>query len=132
MSQIIQNMAVVLPIWMLMMTTKIFVLKKLENIRSAVTASPLSQHLRMMIYIVSEFFEIGENLFLTNDGCSGPVKVKCFSLNKANILKIDVKNTNGDNIFTTNEHICSPYNPDIGWIPESAPEYGQAAKLLLE
>ena len=85
------------------MTTKIFVLKKLENIRSAVTASPLSQHLRMMIYIVSEFSEIGENLFLTNDGCSGPVKVKCF-----------VKNTTGENIVTTKEHLSSLYNPEIG------------------
>ena len=28
--------------------------------------------------------------------------------------------------------LCSPSNPDIGWIPEFAPEYGQAGKLLLE
>ena len=82
--------------------------------------------------IVSEFFEIGKNLFLTNYGWSGLVKVKHFSLDKANTLKIVVKNTNGDNIVTTKEHIFSPSNPDIGWITESVPEYGQAAKLLLE
>ena len=41
-------------------------------------------------------------------------------------------NTNGENIVTTKEHIRSPSNPDIGWITESVPEYGQAAKLLLE
>ena len=41
-------------------------------------------------------------------------------------------NTNGGNIVTTKEHLCSPSNTDIGWIPESAPEYGQVAKLLSE
>ena len=41
-----------------------------------------------------------------------------------------MKNNNGDNIDTTKEHLHSPSNPDIGCIPESAPEYGQAAKLL--
>ena len=82
--------------------------------------------------IVSEFFEIGETLFLTNDGWSGLVKVEYFSLDEANTLKVFVKNTNGENIVTTKEHLCSPSNPDIRWIPESAPEYGKAAKLLLE
>ena len=72
--------------------------------------------------IVSEFFEIGETLFLTNDGRSGLVKVKSFSLDEANTLNIVVTNTNGDNIVTTKENICSPSNPDIGWIPESASE----------
>ena len=51
--------------------------------------------------IVSEFFEIGKNLFLANDGWSGLVKVKYFFLDKANILKIVVTKTNGDNIVTT-------------------------------
>ena len=82
--------------------------------------------------IVSEFFEIGETLFLKNDGQSGLVKVKQFSLEEANTLKYFVTNTNGDNIVTTKEHIFSPTNTYIGWIPESAPEYGQAEKLLSE
>ena len=60
-------------------------------------------------YIISEFFEIGETLFLTNDGWSGLVKVKYFSLDEANILKIVVTNTNGHNIFTTKEHLRNPY-----------------------
>ena len=82
--------------------------------------------------IVSDFFEIGETLFLTNDGWSGLVKVKYFSLVQANILKIVVTNTNGDNIFTTKEHLRSPSNLDIGWVSESAPEYGKAVKVLSE
>ena len=82
--------------------------------------------------IVSEFFKIGETLFLTNSGWSGLVKVKYFSLEEANILKVFVTNNNGDNIVTTKEHLCSPSNTNIGWIPESVPEYGQAAKVLLE
>ena len=74
MSQIIQDMAVVLPIWMLMMTTKIFVLTNLGKNpkcchgKSAFATSQNDD-------IVSEFFEIGETLFLTNDGWSGLVKV---------------------------------------------------------
>ena len=32
--------------------------------------------------IVSDFFEIGETLFLTNDGLFGLVKVKYFSLDE--------------------------------------------------
>ena len=64
--------------------------------------------------IVSEFFEIGTILFLTNDGWSGLVKVKYFSLDEANILKIVVTNTNGENISTNKEHIRSQYNADIG------------------
>ena len=67
--------------------------------------------------IVSEFFKIGETLFLTNDGWSRIVKVKYFSIDKANILKIVVTITNGYNIVTTKENLCSPSNPDIGWIP---------------
>ena len=82
--------------------------------------------------IVSEFFKIGETLFLINDAWSSFVKVKYFSLDKAKILKIVVTNINGDNIVTTKEHLCSPSNPEIGWIPESAPEYRKAAKLLSE
>ena len=44
--------------------------------------------------IVSEFFEIGETLFLTDDGWSGFDKVKPFSLNEVKILKIVLTNTN--------------------------------------
>ena len=51
--------------------------------------------------IVPEFFEIGETLFLTDDGWSGLVKVRSFSLENANILRIVVTNKNGYNIFTT-------------------------------
>ena len=51
--------------------------------------------------IVSEFFEIGKTLFLTNDGWSGLVKGIFFSLDEANILRMFVKNTNRDNIVTT-------------------------------
>ena len=50
MFQIIQDMYVVLPIWMLMTTTKIIVLTNLENIQSDVTENPLLQHLIMISY----------------------------------------------------------------------------------
>ena len=43
-------MAVVLPIWMMIMITKIIVLTNLVKIWSAVTESLLSQHLRMTSY----------------------------------------------------------------------------------
>ena len=49
--------------------------------------------------IVSEFSKIGETLFLTNDGWSGIVQVKYFSLEETNILKIVVTNTNEDKYF---------------------------------
>ena len=48
--------------------------------------------------IVSEFFEIGKNLFLKNYGWYGIVKVKYFFLDKANTLKIIVKKNYGENI----------------------------------
>ena len=50
MHQTIQDMAVVLPILMMMMTTKIFLLTNLDNIISAITESLLLQHLRMISY----------------------------------------------------------------------------------
>ena len=50
MSQIIQYIAAVLPIWMLMMTTKIIVLTNLEKIQRAVKEIPILRHHRMISY----------------------------------------------------------------------------------
>ena len=41
-------------------------------------------------------------------------------------------NSNADDIITTKEHIRSPNNPDVGWIPSSVPEYKKSAKTLSE
>jgi len=35
-------------------------------------------------------------------------------------------------IETTSEHLCSPSNPNIGWIPTSVPEYKTASRTLTE
>ena len=51
--------------------------------------------------ITSELFDIGETIFFTNNGWSGLVKVKSFSLDKTNVLRIIVTNSNGDDIITT-------------------------------
>ena len=64
--------------------------------------------------ITSEIFDIGETIFLTNNGWSGLVKVKSFSLDKTNVLRIIVTNSNGDDSINTKEHIRLPNNPDIG------------------
>ena len=48
-------------------------------------------------------------------------KVKYFSLDETNVLRIIVTNSNGDDIITTKEHLRSPSNPDVGWIPSSVP-----------
>ena len=82
--------------------------------------------------ITSELFDIGETLFFTNYGWSGMVKVKYFSLDETNLLRIVATNSNGDDIITNKEHLCSPSNPDVGWIPSSVPEYKQSAKTLSE
>ena len=82
--------------------------------------------------IKTELFDIGETLFFTNDGWLGLVKVKYFYLDKTNVLWIIVTNSNGDDIITTKEHLRSPNNPDVGWIPISVPEYKQSAKTLSE
>ena len=69
MSQIIQDMDVVLTIWMMMMTTKIIVTTKLDNIRSAVTASTLSQYLRMISYqSFSKLVELYFSLIMDGPG----------------------------------------------------------------
>ena len=82
--------------------------------------------------ITSELFYIGETLFFTNNGWSGLVKVKSFSLDKTNVLRIIVTNSNGYDIITTKEHLRSPNNPDVGWILSLVPEYKQSAKTLSE
>ena len=82
--------------------------------------------------ITSELFDIGETLFFTNNGWSGLVKVKSFSLDKTNVLRIIVKNSNGEDIITTKEHLCLPNNPDVGWIPSLVSKYKQSAKTLSE
>ena len=82
--------------------------------------------------IASELFDIGETLFFTNNRWSGLVKVKYFSVDKTNVLRIIMSNSNGDDIITTKEHLCSPNNPDVGWIPSSVPEYKHSAKNLSE
>ena len=82
--------------------------------------------------ITSELFHIGKTLLFTNNGWPGLVKVKSFSLDKTNVLRIIVTNINGDDIITTKEHLCSLNNPDVGWIPSSVPEYKQSSKTLSE
>ena len=66
MSQIIQDMAFFLPIWMLMTAKKYFCTDKIgENYKCChgKSAFATSQN-----DIVSVFYDIGEELFLTNDG----------------------------------------------------------------
>ena len=82
--------------------------------------------------IMSELLDIGETVFFTNNGWSGLVKVKYFSLEKTNVLRNIVTNINGDDIITTKEHLCSPNNLYVGWIPSSVPKYKQSAKTLSE
>ena len=41
-------------------------------------------------------------------------------------------NSNGDDIITTKEHLRSPNNPYVGWIPSSVTEYKQSAKTISE
>ena len=69
-----------------------------------------------------ELFDIGETIFFTNNGWSGLIKVKSFSLDKTNVLRIIVTNSNGDDIITTKDHLRSPINPDVGLIPSSVPQ----------
>ena len=51
--------------------------------------------------ITSELFDIGETILFTNNGWSGLVKVKSFSLDETNVPRVIVKNSNGDDIITT-------------------------------
>ena len=82
---------------------------------------------------VLELFEIGETLYYANDGWSGLVKVKSFEFDKDGILRFVVTSIASDeDIETTSEHLRSPSNPDIGWIPTSVPEYKTASRTLTE
>ena len=58
--------------------------------------------------------------------------MKSFSMDKTNVLRIVVTNSNGDDIITTKEYLCFLRNPYVGWIPSSVPEYKQSAKTLSE
>ena len=82
--------------------------------------------------IKTELFDIGETIFYTNDGWSGLVKVKYLYLDGSNVLRIVVTNSNRKDMTTTKKHLCSPSNPDVGWIPSSVLEYRQASKTLSE
>ena len=48
------------------------------------------------------------------------------------MLHFVVTDNNGKDIATTREHLRSPSNPDIGWIPSSVPEYGSASRCLTD
>ena len=82
--------------------------------------------------IKTELFEVGETLFYSKDGYSTLVKITAINLDKDNLLRFSVIAANGDKHITTREHLCSPDNPDIGWIPSTVPEYQSAAKELSE
>ena len=58
--------------------------------------------------------------------------MKYFSLDKTNVLRIIVTNSNGDDIITIKENLRSLNNPEVGWIPISVTEYKQSAKTLSE
>ena len=67
---------------------------------------------------MSELFDIGETLFFTNDGWSGLVKVKYFSLDETNVLRIVVTNNNGYDIITNKEYLRLLRNPPNIWIAQ--------------
>ena len=108
------------------------ILKWMANtsIQRAVAVNLFLHHCRMKL---RQSYLILEKLFSSeNDGWSGLVKVKSFSLDETNVLRIIVTNSNGDYIITTKEHLRSPNNTDVGWIPISVTEYKQSAKTLSE
>ena len=82
--------------------------------------------------IKTELFEVGETLFYSKDGYSTLVKITAINLDKDNMLRFSVIAANGNEHITTREHLRSPDNPDIGWIPSTVPEYQSAAKELSE
>ena len=82
--------------------------------------------------IVSEEFDIGETLFYTKEGWSGLVKVKTLFMDKDNVLRFVVADSNGKEITTTRENLRAPTNPDIGWIPTTLPEYKSSTRCLTD
>ena len=51
-------------------------------------------------------------------------------MDDSNVLHFVVTDSKDKEIVTTHEHLRSPSTPDVGWIPNSVPEYGAAAKSL--
>ena len=122
-------MAVVIQKWM--MTTKMIrTLPNMMSIQRAVAVNLFLHHLRMTLR--QSYLIFGETLFFKNNGWSGLVKVKSFSLDETNVLRIIVTNINGDDIITTKEHLRLLNNPDVGWIPSLVSKYKQSAKTLSE
>ncbi|KAL7542834.1 hypothetical protein ACHAWF_007261 [Thalassiosira exigua] len=78
----------------------------------------------------TELFEVGETLFYSKNGYNTLVKVIALELDDYLVLRFRVAQVNGDEFVTTREHLRSPSNPDIGWIPSTVPEY-KAASLDL-
>ena len=83
-------------------------------------------------HVKTEMFEVGETLFYSKDGFSTMAKVSKIFLDDNNVMQISVTTADGTEIQTTREHLRSPGNPDVGWIPSSAPEYNQSASQLTE
>ena len=82
--------------------------------------------------ISRELFDVGETLVYSKEGFTSLVKVKSLHLDSSNVLRISVEMQDGKCVETTREHLRSPNNPDIGWIPTSLPTYESAAKHLSE
>ena len=51
-------------------------------------------------------------------------------MDDTNVLHFVVLDSNSKEISTTQEHLRSPSNPDVGWIPSSTQEYNAAAESL--
>ena len=83
--------------------------------------------------VKQELFEEGETLFCGIDhGWSWLVRVKSMAIDDAGVVRFVVTDSNGKDITTTREHLRSPSNPGIGWIPSSAPEYNSATRCLTD
>ena len=80
--------------------------------------------------MTTELFDVGETVFFSKDGYSTFVKIKSFQLDDSNVLHFTVTSSDGTEIVTTRENLCAPKISDIGWIPQSVPEYKSAAHNL--
>ena len=60
------------------------------------------------------------------------VRVKSIAIDDADVLRFVVTDSNGKDTTITREHLQSPSNPDIGWIPSSASEYDSATRCLTD